>query len=128
MLISLSAIRTDGGTQSRASIDDSTVDDYAEALSRGEKFPPVVVFCDEYWLADGFHRLASYERNDAVEVEADVREGSQRDAILFSLSANETHGLRRTRADKRKSVETVLADPEWSKWSDREIAKQCEAA
>lgn len=28
-------------------------------------------------------------------------------------------------ADKRKAVMLLLADAEWSAWSDREIAKQC---
>ena len=27
--------------------------------------------------------------------------------------------------DKRNAVEMLLADPEWVKWSDREIAKRC---
>jgi len=44
---------------------------------------------------------------------------------LYSLSANSKHGLRRTNADKRKAVQTLLDDAEWSKWSDREIAKRC---
>lgn len=34
-------------------------------------------------------------------------------------------GLRRTNADKRKAVKTLLKDEEWSQWSDREIARQC---
>jgi hypothetical protein len=36
--------------------------------------------------------------------------------------------LRRTNADKRKAVKTLLEDEEWSKWSDREIARQCEVS
>src|ERR1700756_122323 len=35
------------------------------------------------------------------------------------------HGLKRTNADKRRAVETLLRDDEWSKWSDREISRQC---
>lgn len=33
--------------------------------------------------------------------------------------------LRRSNLDKRKAVETLLNDPEWSQWSDREIARRC---
>ncbi len=33
---------------------------------------------------------------------------------------------RRTNADKRKAVETLLNDKEWSQWSDNEIARKCE--
>ena len=91
------------------------------------KFPPLVVFFDGefYWLADGFHRHAAHVKNGDVEIDADVREGSKLDAIKFSLSANETHGLRRTQADKRNAVLTALASPEWKELSGREIAKLC---
>jgi hypothetical protein len=64
-------------------------------------------------------------KNGDVEIDADVREGSKLDAIKFALSANETHGLRRTQADKRNAVLTALADPEWKELSGREIAKLC---
>jgi hypothetical protein len=56
---------------------------------------------------------------------ADVHTGTQRDAILFSASANSLHGLRRTNADKRKAALLLLEDAEWSAWSDNAIAKQC---
>lgn len=48
-----------------------------------------------------------------------------RDAILFSVGVNSSHGLRRTNADKRRSVMRLLDDAEWSTWSDREIARRC---
>lgn len=125
--IQLSDIRIDGGTQSRASIDQQAVADYAEAMAAGDTFPPVVAFFDgaAYWLADGFHRYQAYARAKVVNIPADVRQGTQRDAILFSVSANSSHGLRRTNDDKRRAVLTLLNDPEWAKWSDREIARRC---
>ena len=49
----------------------------------------------------------------------------QRDAILFSVSANAQHGQRRTNEDKRRAVMRLLEDPEWSRWPAREIARQC---
>lgn len=55
-------------------------------------------------------------------------DGTQRDAIPYSVSANSKHGLRRTNADKRKAVLTLLNDEEWSEWSDREIARRCEVS
>jgi hypothetical protein len=54
-----------------------------------------------------------------------MRQGTRRDAILHAAGANAAHGLRRTNADKRRAVETLLRDEEWSKWSDREIARLC---
>src|SRR5690606_20908270 len=43
-------------------------------------------------------------------------------AILFAVSSNGKHGLRRTAADKRKAVMALLLDSVWSKWSDNFIA------
>ena len=51
--------------------------------------------------------------------------GSQRDAILCSVGANAAHGLLRTNDDKCRAVMVLLNDPEWSGWSDREVARQC---
>jgi hypothetical protein len=126
-LLPLAAIRTDGGTQPRSLIDSTIVEEYAEAMNDGVKFPSIIVFFDgqEYWLADGFHRLNAALKLDWLEYPADVRQGTQRDAILYSVGVNATHGLRRTNADKRRAVERLLRDEEWSKWSDREIARKC---
>jgi hypothetical protein len=33
--------------------------------------------------------------------------------------------VRRTNEDKRRAVATLLNDPEWSQWSDREIGRRC---
>lgn len=125
--LSLGKIRIDGGTQARAELNQQTVSEYADAMTEGAKFPPVVVFFDgvDHWLADGFHRYFGAKKIDARDIDADVREGTRRDAILFSLGANDTHGLRRTNADKRKSVETLLADPEWATWSNVQVGKTC---
>lgn len=123
----ISAIRMDGGTQSRALLQDDVIAEYAAAMSDGVTFPPIVVFYDgsTHWLADGFHRVRAAIQSGASEVPADVRQGTQRDAILYSVGANEAHGLRRTNDDKRRAVLTLLNDAEWAKWSDREIARQC---
>lgn len=125
--VELSLIRTDGGTQPRAAIDVTLVETYATDMGRGDPFPPPVVFFDgaDYWLADGFHRVnaAAVLKRDGLLCE--VRQGTQRDAILYSVGANDSHGLRRTNEDKRRAVLRLLNDPEWSAWADREIARAC---
>jgi hypothetical protein len=126
--VSLDQIQSDGTTQLRAvGVDPSVVVDYAEAMAAGTVFPPIIVFHDgaNYWPADGFHRIDAAKRINRKIITADIREGGQRDALLFAASANAAHGLRRSQADKRQSVETLLRDPEWSSWSDREIGKAC---
>lgn len=127
-MIRIDQIRMDGGTQSRAQINDDTVAEYAEAMADPNcVFPPAIVYYDgkDYWLADGFHRVAAWSRVGRVEVPTEVRQGTRRDAILHSCAANSAHGLRRTNADKRRAVMTLLDDPEWARWSNREIARRC---
>jgi hypothetical protein len=120
-------IRTDGGTQPRAAINDDVVGEYVADMLDGAEFPPVTVFYDgeSYWLSDGFHRLAAYRRTGAHEVPAEIKMGTVRDAILHSVGANSAHGLRRTNADKRRAVMALLNDEEWSQLSDREVSRRC---
>lgn len=115
----------DGGTQSRAALSEDAIADYAAAYGAKATMPPVVVFRDrdgQSWLADGFHRCYGAQRAGLDAIAADVREGTQRDAILYAVGANAQHGLRRTNADKRRAVEILLRDAEWSAKSDRWIA------
>jgi hypothetical protein len=126
-MLSLDTIRTDGGTQPRGDIDAEHVARLVESLGAAATLPPVVVFYDgaDHWLADGFHRVAANRAAGALEIAADVRQGTRRDAVLYSVGANAAHGLPRSNADKRRAVETLLRDEEWSRWSDREIARHC---
>jgi uncharacterized ParB-like nuclease family protein len=125
--LNINSIIIDKGTQSRAAISEETVTDYAEAMSAGDEFPPVIAFFDgvEYYLADGFHRLHAVKRLGKTSIQADVRTGTLRDAILYSLGANRDHGLRRSNADKRKCVQTLLEDFEWGDLSVNEMARIC---
>ena len=127
MLIPLNRIKTDGGTQPRAELSDTLAAEYAEAMRDGAKFPPVVLFHNgaDYWLADGFHRHKAALDNGLDKIDADVHQGSRRDAILYSVGANAAHGQRRTNEDKRQAVLTLLNDEEWHAWSDNEIARRC---
>ena len=125
--VAISSINMDGGTQPRAAIDFDVVEEYALALASGAVFPPVVVFFDgsTYWLADGFHRTHAHKVAERQSIECDVRQGTRRDAILFSVGANASHGMRRTNEDKRRAVLALLNDPEWAGWSDGEISRRC---
>lgn len=127
-MLDLDLIRIDGGTQSREKLNEETVAEYAEAYAAGAKFPPVIVFFDgtHRWLADGFHRYFGAKKAGLATILENITPGTKRDAVLYSLGANGKHGLNRTNADKRKAVETLLADFEWAQWSDREIARKCD--
>ena len=129
-MLVLQRITNDGGTQMRAGMDPETIKEYQEAIDNSEAwpFPPVIVYHDgdRYWLADGFHRVnAAHRSGKHLEIPADIRAGTRRDAVLHAAGANASHGLRRTNADKRRAVETLLRDDEWRQWSNYEIAKRC---
>lgn len=114
-------------TQSRAAINQDTVQDYCESMLDGEEFPPITVFFDglEYYVVDGYHRCYASKKAGIKDIAAKVMNGSLRDAILYSTGVNPDHGLPRNSADKRKIVMKYLDDFEWSEWTDREIARKC---
>lgn len=125
--IDIDKIRIDGGTQSRKQVYEDVVIGYTEHLLDGGEMPDVVVFNDgkHIWLADGFHRVHAHRRAGRKTVGCDVRNGTKRDAFIFSRGANAEHGLPRTNEEKRLVVMSVLDDIELCELSDREIAKMC---
>ena len=123
--INIHNIRTDGGTQSRVSLNQDVVNEYAELMAEGVRFPALAVYHDgsDYWLVDGFHRYFALKKNGASVVEVSATTGTLREAQLKSKAVNHDHGLRRTSADIHKAIKDMLTDDEWSKWSLGEIAK-----
>lgn len=124
MNLEIAKIRTDGGTQPRASLNFETVDDYFDAMEAGAKFPPVDVFYDgtDYWLADGFHRVRAASDTGRDHIAVTVHQGTVEDARWFSFGANKGHGLRRTNQDKQRAVQAALEHPKSAKLSDAKIA------
>jgi hypothetical protein len=120
-----------GVIQLRVVRSSEAIEDYAVALKNRKAggLPPVVAFRDpetgDVFVADGDHRIEAAKVNGQDSIKADIRPGTRRDAILYAAKANGSHGLRRTRADKRNAVQTLLADEEWSERSDHWIAQQC---
>lgn len=132
--IEIKKLVLDAGTQPRVAIDDETVKEYTEVIKsavKGEQpipFPPITVFRDPTGRcvpADGFHRIAAHKGAHVKEILCEIREGTERDALLFACGANTTHGVRRTNKDKQRSVKIVLADPEWAQWTNTDIARVC---
>ncbi len=125
MKLAIANIECDGDIQPRAFMDGNIVSQYSDLMEQGVKFPPVVVFDDgeTKWLACGFHRIYAAEDAGLETIEAEVRKGTKRDAMLYAVGTNATHGVPRTNADKRRAVETLLRDEEWRKESQGWIAK-----
>ncbi len=127
-LVKIADLVLDKDVQLRESINQTAVLDYAEAMENGDEFPAIVVFYrfgSKKYVADGFHRVLATKKVGAKTILAEVRDGTKRDAILYAAGANLLHGVRRSNADKRKAVFTMLRDKEWVAWADAEIARRC---
>lgn len=132
--LALSQIVDDAQLQPRQQMDLDILREFSNAWLdqqatdyEGKRFPPIDVFFDGevYWLADGFYRVRSARKANLESIKATVHDGGKREAILFSVGANAFHGVRRTNEDKRKAILTLLDDPEWCLWSNKEIARAC---
>ena len=121
----INKLRVDGKTQPRVETDVTVVEEYAAAYTRGDTLPlPVVYFDGEsYWLADGFHRRMGAIDAGLKKLRCEVYEGTVEDAQWYSYSANRTHGLRRSNADKSRAVKAALQHPHGAEKSDRQIAE-----
>jgi hypothetical protein len=125
--INLKEIEVTTETQVREKICESTVDEYAKAMQEGASFPPIELIEEGpiYLIADGHHRYEAAKKIGLETIEANLREGTVRDAILVGLTANHNHGLRLSLGDRRRMVSILLNDQEWCLWSNAEIAKKC---
>ena len=123
--IPVASIRLNGGTQTRVTHDQNLIAEYAELYKAGVKMAPIECFYDgaDYWLVDGFHRVWAADKIKQMAILADVKKGSLEEAIWTACSRNQGHGLRRSNADKKKTVEIALkAKPDMS---SRAIADHC---
>src|SRR3990167_6592108 len=120
--VRLAAITFDAGTQIRAAISETVVAEYAERMTEGVVFPAVVLFHDgkRHYMADGFHRGLASQRIGFKDIEADVRLGTQADALWFALGANKANAHQMTLADKRHAI--LLALDTWPERSANQIA------
>ena len=129
--IKLQKIRLDGGTQPRKEIDEPLVQHYTEILLEGkDKFPPIDLWFDgkAYWPSDGFHRFHAHKRAGFLDIEAEVNQGTKRDAFKACLKANSKHGKPRTPDERRYVVQMAFEDIEYGNSTDVFIAELCDVS
>lgn len=126
--IRISDIDIESSVQVRARIDPDTVQDYADhILAKKPPLPPIVVFGPDsrgkYFLSEGWHRLRANQRAGRDSIDATIKEGGWKDALEHALGSNSAHGLRRSNADKRRTVELALKH--WPNWNDQMLSSKC---
>ena len=123
--LQIGAISLTGDTQPRVNLDPELVADYEACYRAGIAMPPIDVYFDgeTYFLTDGFHRWHGARNAGLEEINCKVHHGSLPDARWASYAANQTHGQRRSNADKRKAVLAALRHPNGAKMSDHQIAE-----
>lgn len=125
--IALDHITRDPTLQMRITINVDHVEELAQVLRDGGELPPPTVFSDgrTNWLADGNHTYEAHIAAGVRKIRCLVKAGQYRDAWMYALGANSSHGLKRTQADKRKAIIAALRDDEVAALSDNEVAKIC---
>lgn len=128
--VPISSIRRDGSTQHRKTEDADLIAEYAELMHAGVEFPPVRLWWDgaDYWLSDGFRRVAAAERVGLGDVAAEVRRGELGDAQWDSYAANATQGTRRSAAETEAVIRLAVAHPNSSGLSTCELARHLQNA
>lgn len=77
----------------------------------------------DYWLTDGFHRVAAWRKCGMKTIRAVVFHGALADAQWDSYSSNRDHGLRRNQHDIDQVIKRALLHPAAITLSNVQIAK-----
>ena len=112
-ILSIDLLRLDCDTQARVAVNNEVVEDYAERIADSNGDWPmgsIDVFHDgcQYYVADGFHRTLAARQVNRESIPCMVHTGTIRDARIYGMTANDKHGLRMSRQDKRLGVEWLL--------------------
>jgi hypothetical protein len=123
--VALEKVKLARATQARTKMKPHRVDLLLAILEAGNDFNDLVeLYFDGwyYWPGDGFHRLHAYHKKGRVLIDAWVRSGTERDAMIHACGANDDHGDPRSRKDVQRAIGLLLADPDLKLLSDRRLA------
>lgn len=104
-----------GRVQVRAKTNPDVVKDYAESMTNGSEFPAITVFAEpeteRYIVADGHHRLRAAKLAGIEDIEVELHQGTETDALEHALQCNAAHGLRLTNQDRLHAVGQLMSNP-----------------
>jgi hypothetical protein len=127
--VSLEDIIVDQDVQAREKRDGERVALFAALYADKSEvsLPPITLVktAEGLVLADGFTRVEAARQAGLDSVEAEIRTGTKRDAIVTNIEANAGHGSPLTLHERRRAAERMVSDPAWSKETDRAIARRC---
>lgn len=111
--VSIDKIQIESKLQPRNELNADAIQQYAEDMLAGDKFPPIEVkdVNGIYYLTSGWHRYFAAKRAKIKALEAIITIGTFDDAMWDACAANIEHdksGQRRTNADKQKAVKMAL--------------------
>ncbi|SDX70340.1 ParB-like nuclease domain-containing protein [Allochromatium warmingii] len=108
----INGLTIDPEIQQRTRVDEALIAEYAENIGDWIHAAPIVVFSDGYsrFVADGFQRTEAARRAGLYEIPAIQFNGTRQDALRYALSANATHGRRRSREDLERAYATAVRE------------------
>ncbi|MET9857097.1 ParB N-terminal domain-containing protein [Streptomyces sp. NPDC006450] len=85
------------------------------------ELPPILVQIDGYRIIDGLHRLEAAKLRGDSSIKARFVDCSNSEALVIAMTANGSHGLPLSKADRVSGARRVLGShPDWS---DRAVAR-----
>lgn len=94
-------------------LNSEVIDDYAAAMKRGDKFPPILVANNNgvLWLLGGNHRHAAALKSTITKLDAFViHEPTEQQATLLAFGDNATHGQPLTNAERLAHAVWLMAN------------------
>ena len=116
----------DEHAQTRASLSESAIEDYAEMIREGKELDPVIAFRDgdRLYLAAGFHRRAAFRRAGREKLPCIIHQGTWWEAVQFGIEDNNKHlGVRCSRADRDYIIRLALKHQFFM--SNADLARVC---
>lgn len=115
--------------QSRFSMNNEKIEEYAAEMKDGIVFDPIKVIDtrDGKFLVDGYHRVEATKRLGLDEIAAEVVPGTKVVALKEAIAANAKHGIQRTNEDKLHALQMAWENREqlfgYSNPTERELAQ-----